>query len=99
MDSTVIATGFPFEQLPRYVLRDRDTIFGNDFPHQVRDMGPGEFLHGVLSSFCVSSVRSVELAEWLMAPVSKPGIPEKVSGWESLTLAAALIQVPRYFGV
>jgi len=35
---------FPFEQLPRYVLRDRDTIFGNDFQDQVRDMGIREVL-------------------------------------------------------
>jgi len=35
---------FPFEQLPRYVLRDRDTIFGNDFQNQVRDMDVREVL-------------------------------------------------------
>src|SRR5438270_7723103 len=30
---------FPFAQLPRYLLRDRDAIFGDDFREQVRDMG------------------------------------------------------------
>ena len=35
---------FPFDQLPRYLLRDRDVIFGNDFREQVRDMGIGEVL-------------------------------------------------------
>ena len=30
---------FPFNQLPRYLLRDRDAIFGNDFREQVQDMG------------------------------------------------------------
>ena len=30
---------FPFDQLPRYLLRDRDAIFGKDFRDQVRDMG------------------------------------------------------------
>ena len=30
---------FPFDQLPRYLLRDRDAIFGDDFREQVRDMG------------------------------------------------------------
>ncbi|PYU24674.1 MAG: transposase [Acidobacteria bacterium] len=30
---------FPFEQLPRYLLRDRDAIFGHAFRDQVRDMG------------------------------------------------------------
>ena len=30
---------FPFAELPRYLLRDRDAIFGHDFQEQVRDMG------------------------------------------------------------
>ena len=37
---------FPFDQLPRYLLRDRDAIFGKDFRDQVRDMG----IHEVLST-------------------------------------------------
>jgi transposase InsO family protein len=35
---------FPFDQLPRYLLRDRDSIFGDDFREQVRDMGICEVL-------------------------------------------------------
>ena len=35
---------FPFDQLPRYLLRDRDAIFGNEFRRQVRDMGIQEVL-------------------------------------------------------
>src|SRR6201982_1483150 len=35
---------FPFDQLPRYLLRDRDAIFGPDFREQVRDMGIREVL-------------------------------------------------------
>jgi putative transposase len=35
---------FPFAQLPRYLLRDRDAIFGNHFREQVRDMGICEVL-------------------------------------------------------
>ena len=35
---------FPFAQLPRYLLRDRDKIFGNDFRKQVRDLGISEVL-------------------------------------------------------
>ena len=30
---------FPFDQLHRYLLRDRDAIFGHDFREQLRDMG------------------------------------------------------------
>jgi putative transposase len=35
---------FPFDQLPRYLLRDRDAIFGDAFREQVRDMGIREVL-------------------------------------------------------
>src|SRR6202171_375094 len=35
---------FPFAPLPRYLLRDRDAIFGNHFREQVRDMGICEVL-------------------------------------------------------
>src|SRR6195256_5023739 len=35
---------FPFEQVPRYLLRDRDSIFGDAFRGQVRDMGIKEVL-------------------------------------------------------
>jgi transposase InsO family protein len=35
---------FPFDQLPRYLLRDRDAIFGNNFREQVRDLGISEVL-------------------------------------------------------
>ena len=37
---------FPFEQGPRYLLRDRDAIFGEEFRRQVKDMG----IHEVLSA-------------------------------------------------
>jgi putative transposase len=35
---------FPFDQIPRYLLRDRDGIFGDDFNRQVRDLGITEVL-------------------------------------------------------
>src|SRR5437773_3427188 len=35
---------FPFDQLPRYLLRDRDAIFSTDFREQVRDPGIREVL-------------------------------------------------------
>ncbi len=35
---------FPFAQLPRYLLRDRDAIFGDDFREQERDLGIREVL-------------------------------------------------------
>ncbi len=35
---------FPFDQLPCYLLRDRNAIFGNDFREHVRNMGIEEVL-------------------------------------------------------
>src|SRR3974390_2607280 len=35
---------FPFEKVPRYLLRDRDAIFGEEFRRQVTDMGIQEVL-------------------------------------------------------
>ena len=37
---------FPFEKVPRYLLRDRDAIFGEEFRRHVTDMG----IHEVLSA-------------------------------------------------
>src|SRR5271169_7221067 len=39
-----LRNAFPFDQCPRYLLRDRDAIFGRDFKQQVRDMGISEVL-------------------------------------------------------
>jgi putative transposase len=35
---------FPFDQIPRYLLRDRDGIFGDDFTRQVKELGSEEVL-------------------------------------------------------
>jgi putative transposase len=35
---------FPFHQVPLYLPRDRDAIFGLDFSDEVRDMGIEEVL-------------------------------------------------------
>ena len=39
-----LRNAFPFDQLPGYLLRDRDAIYGQDFRKQVRDMGIEEVL-------------------------------------------------------
>jgi hypothetical protein len=39
-----LRNAFPFDQLPGYLLRDRDAIYGQDFREQVRDMGIEEVL-------------------------------------------------------
>ena len=35
---------FPFDQIPRYLLRDRDSIFGGEFQQDVKAMGITEVL-------------------------------------------------------
>ena len=44
-DAQQLREAYPFEQSPRYLLRDRDKIFGDEFGRQVRDMD----IEGVLS--------------------------------------------------
>jgi putative transposase len=39
-----LRNAFPDDQLPRYLLRDRDGIFGKEFREQVQDMGITEVL-------------------------------------------------------
>src|SRR5260370_41593725 len=39
-----LGEAFPFEEVPRYLLRDRDGIFGADFTKEVRDLGIEELL-------------------------------------------------------
>jgi transposase InsO family protein len=39
-----LRNAFPFDQLPGYLLRDRDAIYGQDFREHVRNMGIEEVL-------------------------------------------------------
>jgi putative transposase len=39
-----LRNAFPADQLPRYLLRDRDGIFGQEFREQLQDMGIAEVL-------------------------------------------------------
>jgi putative transposase len=39
-----LRNAFPYDKVPRYLLRDRDAIFGHNFREQVRDMGIEEVL-------------------------------------------------------
>ena len=39
-----LRNAFPWDTTPRYLLRDRDRIFGNDFTRQVEEMGIREVL-------------------------------------------------------
>ena len=56
---------FPFDQLPRYLLRDRDAIFGNDFRGQVRDMGICEVLSAPRSPWQRALCRT---GDWIRSP-------------------------------
>jgi len=59
---------FPWDAAPRYLLRDRDRIFGDDFTKQVQDMG-------------IKEVLSTPRAPWQRAYVERvigndtPGMP------------------------
>ena len=39
-----IVEAFPFDSAPKYLLRDRDRIYGHEFRKQVEDMGINEVL-------------------------------------------------------
>ncbi len=38
------AEGFPFDDAPRFLIRDRDSIYGNAFQQRVKNMGIEEVL-------------------------------------------------------
>ena len=38
-----LRNAFPWESVPRYLLRDRDRIFGEEFVHQVKAMGSNRY--------------------------------------------------------
>jgi putative transposase len=49
---------FPFDQFPRYLLRDRDAIFGNEFREQLRDL-------------CICEVLSAPRSPWQRAYIER----------------------------
>jgi transposase InsO family protein len=54
-----LRNAFPDDQLPHYLLRDRDGIFGQEFREQVQDMGIAEVLSAPRSRWqraCVERV-------------------------------------------
>jgi transposase InsO family protein len=50
---------FPWDTAPRYLLRDRDRIFGDDFTRQVKEMGIQDVLAGPRSPWQRSYVERV----------------------------------------
>jgi putative transposase len=44
MDRAATAEAFPWDSAPRFLLRDRDRIFGADFTKQVKELGIQEVL-------------------------------------------------------
>jgi hypothetical protein len=44
VDRRQLREAFSFEQIPRYLLRDRDRIFGDEFTQEVNAMGIKEVL-------------------------------------------------------
>jgi hypothetical protein len=54
-----LRNAFPWDTTPRYLLRDRDRIFGNDFTRQVEEMGIREVLSAPRSPWQRSYVERV----------------------------------------
>src|SRR3954462_4002565 len=49
MDSPTTREAFPWDKVPRYLLRDRDRIFGAEFVNQVKAMGIRQVLSAARS--------------------------------------------------
>jgi putative transposase len=69
---------FPFAQLPRYLLRDRDAIFGADFREQVRDMGICEVLSAPRSPWQRAYVERV-IGSSSRVPRSRDRVPRELA--------------------
>ena len=72
---------FPFDQIPRYLLRDRDKIFGDDFRRQFQDMKIEEVLSAPRSPWqrayverLIGSIRRecLDHSEQGFAPLASP---------------------------
>src|SRR5262249_59994758 len=65
---------FPFEQIPEYLLRDRDKIFGDEFGRQVRDMKIEEVLSAPRSPWQRGLYRAVDR----LNSAGIPGSPDRL---------------------
>jgi hypothetical protein len=67
---------FPFDQVPRYLLRDRDKIFGDTFREHVKNMQLKEVLSAPRSPWqrayverAIGSIRRAPSDRWMNPPV------------------------------
>ena len=71
-----IREAFPFEQIPHYLLRDRDRIFGGEFQRQVKAIGIREVLSdgaaGTLAT-CVRGTRHRHDPARVLGPCDRLG--------------------------
>ena len=70
---------FPFAQLPRYLLRDRDAIFGEDFREQVRDLGICEVLSAPRLTLSASLYRASDRIHSSRVPRSCDRVARKLA--------------------
>jgi transposase InsO family protein len=59
VDRRQLREAFSFEQIPRYLLRDRDRIFGDEFTQEVNAMGIKEVLSAPQSPWQCAYVERV----------------------------------------
>ena len=63
-----LRNAFPWESGPRYLLRDRDRIFGDNFTRQVQDMG----IEQVLSCAAIPVAKGLRRARHWYDPTGMP---------------------------
>jgi putative transposase len=65
-----LVEAFPWETAPRYVLRDRDAVYGVAFSSRAQDMG-------------IHEVKTAPRSPWQNPYVSRPAKLHRTSGWKS----------------
>jgi hypothetical protein len=63
-----IREAFPWDQMPRYLLRDRDAIYGSDFGHRLRGFGIQEVVSAPQAPWQNGTKRSQIKASSLESP-------------------------------
>jgi len=81
---------FPWDQAPRYLLRDRDAIYGRDFSATTRDMGTEEVLTAPRSSW------QNPYAERLVGSIRRECL-DHVIVWNQRSLRRTLLRYFAYY--
>jgi putative transposase len=83
-----VIDAFPYELAPKYLLRDRDAIYGDEFTLRIADMGVHEFPHRPARPLAES------FAERLIR-LHPPGMPRPLPRTQRTASPAPLACIPR----